>query len=147
MDRRSRLGLAALSAPLLLGGALSGCVGTGAGGRSIKVRVPKAAAALDAVGTRVALLELEGMLFFGTAGELADRVRQLAQRVDYMVLGMRRINDIDSTGARTLLELAADLDHAGKVLIVADLREHDTRMQSIRAMGGRGPVAVPQGPR
>lgn len=109
--------------------------------RSIKVRVPKAAAALDGAGKRVALLELEGMLFFGTAGELADRVRQLAQRVDYVVLGMRRINDIDSTGARTLLELAADLDHAGRIMIVADLREHDTRMQSIRAMGGRGPLA------
>jgi SulP family sulfate permease len=109
--------------------------------RSIKVRVSNAADALDSLGKRLALLELEGMLFFGTAGELADRVQQLAQRVDYVVLGMRRVNDIDSTGARALLDLAADLDRAGKVLLVADLREHDTRMQSIRAMGGRGPLA------
>jgi sulfate permease, SulP family len=106
--------------------------------RSIKVRAPKAAAVLELTGKRVVLVELEGMLFFGTAGELTGCVRHLAPSIDYVILGLRRVSDIDSTGARALLDLAAELDRLGKVLLVADLREHDTRMQSIRAMGGRG---------
>ncbi len=102
--------------------------------RSGKVRVPQAVAALNAQGARIALLELEGTVFFGTADELADRVHQLAADTDFVILGLRRVSDIDSTGARMLLELAGDLAHAGKQLIVADLHEHDARTQTIRAM-------------
>ena len=104
--------------------------------RSNTVRVPQAVAALDAHGARIAVLELDGTVFFGTADELADRVRQLAPETDCVILGLRRVGDIDSTGARTLLELAADLAHAGKQLIVADLGGNDARLQTIRAMGG-----------
>lgn len=104
--------------------------------RSGKVRVPQATAALDAAGARIALIELEGTLFFGTADELADRAHQLVADTDFIVLGLRRVTDIDSTGARTLLELAADLTHAGKQLLVAELGADDARMQTIRAMGG-----------
>jgi len=104
--------------------------------RSGKVRVPQAVAALDAHGARIALLELEGTVFFGTADELADRVHQLMPDTDFVILGLRRVSDIDSTGARAILDLASDLAHTGKQLIVADLRESDARMQTIRAMGG-----------
>lgn len=104
--------------------------------RSGKVRVPQAVAALDADGARIALLELEGAIFFGTADELADRIHQLAPATDFVVLGLRRVADIDSTGARTLLDLAGDLAQAGKRLIVADLGANDARMQTIGAMAG-----------
>lgn len=104
--------------------------------RSAKVRVPQATEALDRAGARIALLELEGTIFFGTADELADRVHRLMPEIDTLVLGMRRVSDIDSTGARLLHDLARDLTSAGKAFIVADLGAHDARMQTIRAMGG-----------
>lgn len=104
--------------------------------RSAKVRVPSAVEALDRAGTRIALLELEGTIFFGTADELADRVHRLMPDTDFLVLGMRRVTDIDSTGARLLQDLARDLTQAGKSLLVADLGSHDARMLTIRAMGG-----------
>ena len=108
--------------------------------RSGKVRVPQATAALDAHGARIALLELEGTVFFGTADELADRVHQLAPQTDCVILGLHRVADIDSTGARAVLDLASDLTHAGKQLIVADLGASDARMQTIRAMAGSAPM-------
>lgn len=108
--------------------------------RSNTVRVPQAVAALDAHGARIAVIELDGTVFFGTADELADRVRQLAPETDCVILGLRRVSDIDSTGARTVLELAGDLARAGKQLIVAELGANDARMQTIRAMGGSAPT-------
>jgi len=116
--------------------ALVRTVARGDARRSTKVRVPRAVEALDRAGARIALLELEGTLFFGTADELADRVHHLLPEVDFLILGMRRATDIDTTGARLLQDLARDLAQAGKTLIVADLGPHDPRLQTIRAMGG-----------
>jgi CRP-like cAMP-binding protein/anti-anti-sigma regulatory factor len=104
--------------------------------RSVKVRGPEATAALDRSGSRIALIELEGNVFFGTSDELADRVRALGTDVDFLILAMRRVTDIDGTGARTLLELASDLGDVGKWLIVADLGPSDARTQTIAAMQG-----------
>ncbi len=104
--------------------------------RSAKVRVPQAAEALAAAGRCIVLMELEGTIFFGTADELTDRARRLARDADFLILGLRRVTDIDSTGARAVLDLASDLAHAGKQLIVADLGAHDARARTIRAMGG-----------
>jgi sulfate permease, SulP family len=102
--------------------------------RSVKVRAPASTAALDKSGSRIALIELEGNVFFGTSDELADRVRALSVDADFLILAMRRVTDIDGTGARTLLELANDLGDMAKWLIVADLGPNDARMQTIQAM-------------
>jgi SulP family sulfate permease len=80
------------------------------------------------------LLELEGMLFLGTADELLAQAHALAPTTDFLVLGLRRIGEIDSTGARALLALAADLADSGRWLVLADLDLRDARSQTIRAM-------------
>ena len=109
--------------------------------RSSRIRVPEAEAHLRAAGSRIVLLELEGTIFFGTSEELADRVHTLSRDADCLILGMRRVGDIDGTGARTLLALAEDLRRAGKWLIVADLPERDARLHALRAMGSLERVA------
>jgi anti-anti-sigma factor len=61
---------------------------------------------LQAHGRQILVLELEGPLFFGTAEELADRVETaLGDGVSRVVLDFKRVNEIDTTGARILLQI------------------------------------------
>jgi SulP family sulfate permease len=108
--------------------------------RSIKVRTPPATQFLDANGHRIALVELEGTIFFGTADDLAASMRRLTEDADIVIFGMRRVTDVDSSGARILLESAGDLQLSGKWLVIADLPRRDPRRQILHAMEGKRSV-------
>lgn len=62
-------------------------------------------------------------LWYGNAGYFRERVRQLietsVQPVHGLVLDANGMSDIDFTGARTLAEVAADLQRAGVTLAIA----------------------------
>lgn len=61
---------------------------------------------LERHGTRIRLLELQGSLFFGTADKIAEHIEHLLKlKAGFIVLDFRRITDIDSTGARIILQL------------------------------------------
>jgi sulfate permease, SulP family len=78
------------------------------------------AALLNEYGDRLAVLELEGPFFFGSAGRVERDVDQLAEAgVDHVILDLKRVNAIDSTGARTLFRLARRLERRGKTLSVS----------------------------
>lgn len=71
---------------------------------SKRIRGTADAALLAAHGRETAVLELEGVLFFGNADDLAQELGQLAPSCRQIVLDMRRISDIDSTGASILAQ-------------------------------------------
>jgi anti-anti-sigma factor len=74
--------------------------------RSRRTRDPALMDRLLARGREVLVFELEGPIFFGTAEELADRVdAALAHGVTVVILDLKRVNEIDSTGARILLQI------------------------------------------
>ena len=104
--------------------------------RSIKVREPQATAQLTRDGRRIALLTLEGALFFGTADQLAARVQELPVDVDFVVLDLKRLTEIDPTGARILHETARSLAALGKRLVLCELgwSTGDARMLAIESM-------------
>lgn len=102
--------------------------------RSLCVRPPQTVDWLRDAGHRIVLLELEGALFFGTADGLAARVQRLAPEVDVVVLDLRRVKELDGTGARILLEIARDLDVDGKQLVIAELPAEDPRRRMLDAM-------------
>lgn len=71
-------------------------------------------------GRRILVLELEGPVFFGTAEALGDRIdAALAEGIRYVVLDFRRVNDLDSTGARILLQAHERLRARGAFLALA----------------------------
>ncbi len=71
-------------------------------------------------GKKIAVLELEGALFFGTARELEARVEALASAgARHVVLDMRRVKHIDATGARTLEHVNNKLAQLGGLLVVS----------------------------
>lgn len=73
--------------------------------QSRRTRETVEAALLAAHGRRILAVELEGPLFFASAEQLQNRVdRAVAEGVRYLVLDMTRVTELDSTGARILLQ-------------------------------------------
>jgi CRP-like cAMP-binding protein/anti-anti-sigma regulatory factor len=74
--------------------------------RSRKNRGRQENEALASHGGEIAVFELEGALFFGTADKLIRELEhEFADGVRYAILDLKRLNDIDSTAARLLMQL------------------------------------------
>lgn len=71
-------------------------------------------AVLQQCGHRIAVLELEGAVFFGSADVLEERIGQLLRDgISHIVLDMKRITDVDSTGGLALARISQRLRKAG----------------------------------
>ena len=74
--------------------------------QSRRARVATDAALLAAHGRSILALELEGPLFFASAEMLHNRVdAAIAEGVRYVVLDVTRVTELDSTGARIILQV------------------------------------------
>jgi MFS superfamily sulfate permease-like transporter len=89
---------------------------------SRKTREPRLMSALMQHGHGIAVLELEGPIFFGTAENLALRLDSLVQGgASYLLLDLKRVNEVDSTGARIILAAHDRLMKRGKHMLIAGL--------------------------
>jgi SulP family sulfate permease len=88
---------------------------------------------IETHGRGIAVIELEGALFFGTATELETRVEALANEgVVHVVLDMRRVKHIDATGARALERTNSKLSSRGGMLAVSYVdRERRQRQEEL----------------
>jgi SulP family sulfate permease len=90
---------------------------------------------LQGNGHRIRVIEIEGALFFGTADNVFDYVQSLEnQQVRYVILDMRRITDVDGTGADVLIRIRNHCLRCGQELLLSgiDTRESDNAfLQSI----------------
>lgn len=73
------------------------------------------AQALDAV----AVLELDGPLFFGTADRIAIEVERLAAKVRFVVIDLHRAQALDATATAVLARTHARLTASGRRLVLA----------------------------
>jgi sulfate permease, SulP family len=71
--------------------------------QSKRIRPGRDVAILNETGWQRAILQLEGVLFFGNADDLSAKIKQLFQKADMIALDMRGVSDIDVSGA-TILE-------------------------------------------
>jgi SulP family sulfate permease len=101
---------------------------------SLKVRPAAHMQALRTHGARIALIELEGPLFFGTADALRTRLHGLSLDTERVVLDLRSVHEVDVTGARILYECTQDWAAAGKRLILAEWDATDPRRQALQAV-------------
>jgi SulP family sulfate permease len=85
--------------------------------RSIKVRAPQDIELLRREGDRIAIIEAEGPLFFGTADLIDLQIESVEQDADWLIVDLKRVRDIDPTGARTLLQASRKVRNHGKDLI------------------------------
>jgi SulP family sulfate permease len=102
-------------------------VWSGEARHSLKTRPSNVAEILRREGHRIALLELEGSLFFGTADALRARLHGLCPQVDTAILDLHQIREVDLTAARILYEISDDWARMGKPLVFAEWPAHDPR--------------------
>ena len=83
------------------------------------LRPPRVAEQLRPRSRRIVCVELDGHLFFGTAAAAALAIEQAAAQADSVVLDFRRVREVDASGARVVLQLAATLRRRGCHLALA----------------------------
>ena len=86
---------------------------------SKRVRSQGHAGLLRDSGRHTAVLELQGILFFGNADDLASRVKELEGRARTVILDLRRVTDVDTSGATILRQIAARCAMRGTALMIS----------------------------
>ena len=90
---------------------------TGAQRRSVRLRTEKERALLGQHGDRIVIYELRGNLFFATADRLFEELLADLDRPAWVILHLRRVNQVDLTGVKILHQIAVRLyAHGGQLL-------------------------------
>lgn len=103
--------------------------------RSLKARPSAVVDVLADEGRRIALLELEGSLFFGTADGLRAHLDALEDVADTVILDLHQVTEIDVTAARILFETAQHWTRNGRQLVFAEWGAGDARRRVIEVVG------------
>jgi MFS superfamily sulfate permease-like transporter len=104
--------------------------------RSHRTRAPALMEALAREGRRIVVFELDGPLFFGTAENLANRVESiLREDVLVVILDLRRVNDVDSTGGRIVAQVADRVRRERKHLLLSHPEAHPRVAPALRGFG------------
>ena len=76
---------------------------------------------------RIALLRLDGALFFGAAERVLSRV-EAVEGVSVVILRMSQIQYLDATGAQALTELVGHLERRGITVLIKGIRATQLRL-------------------
>lgn len=90
--------------------------------QSLKLRSPEARAIQTRHGMEIAVVEAEGILFFGSAEQLGERLESLRRDAKEIIVDLRRVGDIDTTATLMLGQMAQRLRAKDCELILADLK-------------------------
>ncbi len=88
---------------------------------SKRIRPARDVAILRETGSRRAVLQLEGVLFFGNADDLSARIKELFADADMIALDLRGISDIDVSGATILENVLAKSSGWKKELLLCEV--------------------------
>ena len=103
--------------------------------RSKKVRSLKNNQLLEERGKGIIVYELRGPLFFGSADNLAREIEGALDVFTYCILDMKRVDEIDSTGAKILGQISKKVTTCGKYLLFSYLSANPSLSDFLRAMG------------
>ena len=104
--------------------------------RSRKTREPRLMQLLAEQGHKIVIFELEGAMFFGTAEKLIHQIdKAVNDGASSVIVDFKRVTDVDSTGARFLIQANDALAKQGKVLLLSSVDENGRMGQFLRDMG------------
>ena len=114
--------------------------------RSRRARDPELMELLTTHGRQIVVFELEGPIFFGTAEGLATRVEAAARAgAACVVLDLKRVNELDSTGARILLQINDRLKRQGGSLLLSHPDDNylvSSILRDLGVAGALGPASL-----
>ena len=102
---------------------------------SKKVRSSKNIVLLEERGKGIIVYELRGPLFFGSADNLAQEIEGALNNYTYCIVDMKRVNEIDSTGAKILAQISKKVDESGKYLLISHLADNPSLSEILKVMG------------
>lgn len=76
---------------------------------------------LKTEGLAIVVVEAQGPIFFGSAERLAERLEAFANEATFIILDLRRVTQIDATGAHILTRLDRFMANKGKTLLISHL--------------------------
>lgn len=76
---------------------------------------------------RIALLRLDGALFFGAAERVLSRVERI-DHVSVVILRMSQLQYLDATGAQALTEVVTHLERRGITVLIKGIRDTQLRL-------------------
>ncbi len=104
--------------------------------RSRKTREPRLMQLLAEKGHAILVFELEGAIFFGTAEKLVHQIeRAVKEGAAIVIVDLKRVTDIDSTGVRFLVQAHDAMAKQGKFLLLSSLEEHSRLGHFLRDSG------------
>jgi len=110
--------------------------------RSKRIRCLSHVELLRRHGARISILELEGVVFFGNADDLAAELRELVVTNEVVLLDIRRVSDLDASGITALEQVAQHFESKGKALIACGPNTKVSRL-FWSALGKREDVLFP----
>ena len=78
---------------------------------------------LEAERRKIEVFELHGSIFFGSAENLAKDIETTMHDATYCIIDMKRVNEIDSTGANIILQIHKRLRKEEKYLLISYVTE------------------------
>jgi SulP family sulfate permease len=108
--------------------------------RSKRLRSSMEREAIVSQGRSIAVLELQGALFFGNTHSLAADIQALGDEVTTVILDCRRLRDVDTSGLTTLGQVAARLRDRNRHLLVSGAKS--SWLDRTAAVPGRSAIRV-----
>jgi MFS superfamily sulfate permease-like transporter len=75
-------------------------------------------------GRSIAVFELAGAIFFGSADALVRRVEKDAEGATEVILGLHAVDEIDASGLRVLLQFVSRMEREGRQVLFGNMTAH-----------------------
>jgi glutaminase len=102
--------------------------------RSNRLRTPEERAILAKEGVKIAVLEAQGALFFGSTEQLLRRLMQLAAEACYVIVDFKRVHLADTSARKLIVRVARSLAQSETELLVAGIAEKGPLESLVKAL-------------
>jgi sulfate permease, SulP family len=90
---------------------------------------------LEKEGHQIAIVELDGPIFFGSSESIAKYLDSILPQISWLILDLKRVSHMDSSGAIMLKRLDENMQKINKKLLLSYLPEKGNRRRFLQDMG------------
>jgi glutaminase len=106
--------------------------------RSNRLRTPEERRILTDEGGKVAVLEAQGALFFGSSEQLIRRIAELATDARYVIVDFKRVHLVDASACKLIARAARTMAGGEVALVFAAMNEDGPLAPLTQAFGAAG---------